>query len=168
MVEFKVNGGPTGGAGAADRMQSITVRDAAPADEAAWRRLWAGYLEFYEASVPESVTAMTWRRILDPASPIFARIAEQKGQVAGFAVCVLHEGSWVASPICYLEDLFVDPDARGGGIATALIGNLIELGRARGWSRLYWHTRAGNAAARRVYDRFVGVDDFVRYEMDLR
>jgi GNAT superfamily N-acetyltransferase len=81
---------------------------------------------------------------------------------------VLHPGSWVATPICYLEDLFVDPLARGGGVATALIQDLVDLGKARRWSRLYWHTRAGNESARRVYDRFVAADDFVRYELDLR
>jgi len=34
-----------------------------------------------------------------------------------------------------------------------------------GWSRLYWHTRAGNLAARRLYDAFVQADDFVRYRL---
>jgi GNAT superfamily N-acetyltransferase len=54
---------------------------------------------------------------------------------------------------------------RGRGLGRALIEDLIALGRARGWSRLYWHTRQGNATARRVYDRFVKADDFVRYKM---
>ena len=42
-----------------------------------------------------------------------------------------------------------------------------RLGRDRGWSRLYWHTRASNEAARRLYDKFVNADDFVRYRMIL-
>ena len=41
------------------------------------------------------------------------------------------------------------------------------LGRERGWSRLYWHTRASNETARRLYDKFVNADDFVRYRMIL-
>ncbi len=146
----------------------LTIREARPDDEPAWRRLWAGYLTFYEASVPDDVTAHTWARILDADAPIFCRIAERDGVVAGFAVCVLHAGSWVMTPICYLEDLFVDPDLRRGGVAAALIRDLVDLGRAKGWSRLYWHTQSGNAAARRVYDRFIPVGDFVKYEMDLR
>jgi GNAT superfamily N-acetyltransferase len=147
---------------------SFEIRDAAPADETGWRRLWLGYLTFYGTELPDSVTAMTWRRILDPAAPIFARMAVREAEVLGFAVCVLHGGSWVTTPICYLEDLFVDPAARGEGIATALIQDLIALGKARSWSRLYWHTRAGNTVARSVYDRFVEAGDFVRYEMGLR
>jgi len=146
----------------------LIVRDARADDEAAWRALWAGYLVFYQASVPDDVTAATWARILDPHAPIFCRIAVRDGIVAGFAVCVLHAGSWVENPICYLEDLFVDPDQRHGGVASALIQDLVDLGRSKRWARLYWHTQSGNAVARRVYDRFTPADDFVKYEMDLR
>ena len=72
-----------------------------------------------------------------------------------------------AHAACYLEDLFVDPAARGHGIGEALIQDLIDIGRERGWSRLYWHTRASNEAARRLYDKFVHADDFVRYRLIL-
>jgi GNAT superfamily N-acetyltransferase len=82
-------------------------------------------------------------------------------------VNVLHEGTWSTAPICYLEDLFVAPEARGGGIGRALIADLVERGKARGWSRLYWHTRAGNAQARQLYERFVAADDFCRYRLVL-
>jgi hypothetical protein len=41
------------------------------------------------------------------------------------------------------------------------------LARERGWSRLYWHTRAANATARKLYDKFAKADDFVRYRMIL-
>jgi GNAT superfamily N-acetyltransferase len=80
---------------------------------------------------------------------------------------VIHPGSWTLQPICYLEDLFVDPQARGRGIGRALIDDLVALARARGWSRLYWHTKASNETARRLYDRYVAADDFVRYRLFL-
>ena len=143
------------------------IRDPGPADEPVWRRLWAGYIAFYEAEVPEAVTAVTWARILDPASPMFARLAERDGDVVGFANAVLHEATWTLAPSCYLEDLFVDPAVRGGGVGHALIQDLVEQGRARGWARIYWHTRGDNAVARRLYDRFVEVDPFVRYRLIL-
>jgi GNAT superfamily N-acetyltransferase len=136
-------------------------------DEAAWRRLWSGYVAFYEAEVSEAVTAATWQRLLTPESNMFGRIAEWQGAVAGFTVCVLHPGSWTLTPACYLEDLFVDPALRGHGIGHALIEDLLDLARTRGWSRLYWHTRQSNDAARRLYDKFAAADDFVRYRMIL-
>lgn len=55
------------------------------------------------------------------------------------------------------------PEARGRGVGHTLIEYLIELGRARDWNRVYWHTDTGNATARRLYDRFHPADDYVRY-----
>ena len=89
--------------------------------------------------MPEAVTAGTWARILTPGSPLFGRIAQWKGDVAGFTVSILHQGSWTLDPICYLEDLFVAPSARGRGIGRALIADLLGRAKERGWSRLYWH-----------------------------
>jgi GNAT superfamily N-acetyltransferase len=145
----------------------LNIRDPRPADEADWRLLWAAYCTFYETDVPETVTAATWERMLAPASSLFGRIAQWDGRIAGFTISVLHEGSWTVRPCCYLEDLFVDPDFRGRGIARALIEDQLELCRKRGWSRLYWHTRESNREARRLYDQFVHADDFVRYRMIL-
>lgn len=145
----------------------MLIRDPDPEDETAWRALWHGYVDFYEASVPEEVTKATWARLLAARSGMFARLAESGGRVAGFAMCVLHPGSWTTAPICYLEDLYVDQQMRGLGIGRALIDDLINKGRERGWSRLYWHTRNGNAAARQLYDKFCPADDFVRYRLFL-
>jgi GNAT superfamily N-acetyltransferase len=142
----------------------ISLRDPLPTDEADWRALWAAYNAFYEAPIPERVTARTWQRILDPASPIFGRLATVKDRAAGFSVSVLHEGTWTIAPICYLEDLFVAPELRGQGIGRMLIADLVKRCQAHGWSRLYWHTRADNSA-RRLYDEFAAADDFVRYRL---
>lgn len=141
----------------------MRIRDPRADDEAVWRALWDGYVRFYEAHVPEAVTAATWQRILTPGSGIFARLAERSGRVVGFTVSVLHPCTWTEGPVCYLEDLFVDPAARGLGAGRALIEDLVGTARARGWSRVYWHTRASNATARALYDTFVPADDFVRY-----
>lgn len=146
---------------------AVMIRDMEAGDEAAWRLLWAGYNAFYEASVAEGITAHTWSRILDPHASLLGRIALAEGRPVGFSLSVLHVGTWVRDTVCYLEDLFVDPDVRGQGVGRALIQDLVDLGRARGWATLYWHTRADNPA-RRLYDSFLPADDFVRYRMSLR
>lgn len=146
---------------------AIFIRDCQAADEPLWLRLWADYNRFYNADVPVLVTEATWLRVLDPAAPLVCRLAERGGDVVGFSLSVLHAGTWTIAPICYLEDLFVDADARGHGVGRALIKDLIALARARGWSRLYWHTQAGNTAARRLYDTFTKADEYVRYRLFL-
>jgi GNAT superfamily N-acetyltransferase len=143
---------------------AVLIRDVAPSDRDAWFRLWAGYNAFYETEVAPAVSERTWQRMLDANAPLFGRVAEVDGRVAGFSLCVLHEGTWVDAPICYLEDLFVDPAARGQGLGRRLIEDLAALARTRGWSRLYWHTRADNPA-RKLYDEFTTADDFVRYRL---
>jgi ribosomal protein S18 acetylase RimI-like enzyme len=145
----------------------FVVRYPLISDEEVWKRLWANYNLFYNATVSDAITAYTWHRILDPESPIFARLAIRHDQVIGFCVCVIHEGTWTISPICYLEDLFVDPDSRRVGAGRALIDDLIRLSRKNSWSRLYWHTQKDNVAARRLYDEFVHADQFVRYRLFL-
>ena len=58
-----------------ERPSAIIIRDPAAADEMAWRELWSGYNAFYEVNIPEAITAHTWQRLLDPASPMFSRLA---------------------------------------------------------------------------------------------
>lgn len=143
------------------------IRDVAPADEAEWRRLWAGFLDYYAHPLAPEVTDFTWARLLDPACPLTARIAVVDGRAMGFAIHQNHPSTWVMGNDCYLEDLFVAPEARGAGIGRALIEDLIALARARGWKRLYWNTDAENHAARALYDRFTRDDGHVRYRLTL-
>lgn len=148
----------------------LRIREPHPRDETVWRLLWADYIAFYGATVPEEITAHTWKRLLDPASPMFCRLAERDNprvpmaQVVGFAVCVVHEGSFSATSLCYLEDLFVAPEHRGLGIGRVILDDLRERAKTSGWSHLYWNTRRDNPA-RKLYDQIVPADDFVRYKL---
>ncbi|WP_312626437.1 GNAT family N-acetyltransferase [Scandinavium sp.] len=144
----------------------VVIREIQAADKAQWRTLWNGYNQFYASTVSEAITEKTWQRILDERSSIYGRVAVVNGDVQGFAHIVLHEGTWVIAPICYLEDLFVAPETRGRGLARKLIQSLVDEGKAEGWSRLYWHTRESNPA-RKLYDQFTDVEDFVLYRMNL-
>lgn len=145
----------------------MLIRDPRPDDEAGWRRLWIGYTSFYQTKVPEAVTAATWRRVLDPSAAMFGRLAEQQGELVGFCLCVPHDATWSEAPVCYLEDLFVARQARKSGIGSALIEDVLALGRKHGWSRVYWHTQANNRTARKLYDSFAPADNFVRYRLTL-
>jgi len=144
----------------------IAIRDPTAADEMPWRALWSQYNAFCQVSIPENVTARTWQRLLDPGLAVFGRLAVADGEIAGFCVSVLHDSSWTAAPVCYLEDLFVAPALRSRGFGRALIRDLVDRAKSNGWARLYWHTRAGNPA-RRLSDEFAAADDFVRYRLPL-
>src|SRR3569623_824942 len=111
-------------------MEAITVRPAEACDEDSWRKLWSGFCAFNEVTLPEEATAATWRRILDPISPVCSLVAfDGAGALIGFANYVLHPHTWSARTVCYLEDLFVAPEARGHNVGRALMEHLIAMGR---------------------------------------
>ena len=85
----------------------------------------------------------------------------------GFAIAFTHASTWVMTQDCYLEDLFVDPEARGQGIGRALMADVQAIARAKGCARLYWHTDHDNRPARNLYDSIAPVGDVVRYRMTL-
>ena len=145
-------------------MQQVSIRRIEARDEQAWRRLWAGYCTFYEISLPVATTDHTWKRILDAASPVHAIVAEDASHgVIGICNYVLHENTWVTTPVCYLEDLFVEPALRASGIGAGLITWLKNEMGTQGWSRVYWNTKENNYRARGLYDKFTPRDPFVRY-----
>ena len=143
---------------------AVSIRPASPHDEAAWRTLWAGYCRFYEVELGSAVTARTWQRICDPTSSIKAIVAEHPTLgVIGMANYILHDNTWELSPVCYLEDLFVDPGQRAAGVGAALIDWLVAAMGRHGWSRIYWMTKENNYRARGLYDKYNPRDAFVRY-----
>lgn len=146
---------------------SVVVRDAAAGDAVQWHGLWAQYLAYYNVQLDPAITAKTWSRLMDANSPVKMRLAVQGGDVLGFAIHHHHASTWVTGDDCYLEDLFVAPQARGNGIGRALIEDLQTLARARGFHRLYWHTDADNTTARKLYDSFVLSDGHIRYRLPL-
>jgi GNAT superfamily N-acetyltransferase len=148
-------------------MSDTTIRPAEAKDEARWRELWAGYIKFYRASVSEDVTANTWKQILDPKSNIAALVAVREGVVIGICNYLFHDNTWSTKPICYLQDLFVAPNARGGGAAKALILACEEKAKEKGAFRLYWQTQEYNAAARSLYDTITPRSSFIVYRKNV-
>lgn len=148
-------------------MAEALIRLAEAKDEQRWRELWAGYVKFYRSEVSEDVTANTWARILDSSSNIDALVAERGGQVIGICNYVFHDHTWSKQQICYLQDLFVDPAARGGGAAKMLILACEEKAKAKGAFRIYWQTQEYNAAARSLYDTIVPRSSFIVYRKGL-
>jgi GNAT superfamily N-acetyltransferase len=142
---------------------TLTIRPIEPRDEARWRELLDAYTRFYEREPDEALTRHAWTRILDPLSPVYAIVAEDDGQVIGIANYLLHENMATLTPVCYLQDLFVDPTVRARGAGKRMIDWLIEEMKARNWSRLYWNTKENNYRARGLYDKYTPHSGFIRY-----
>lgn len=143
---------------------TILIRPLRPSDEAEWRRLWTDYLAFYETRVPEPVYASTFARLLgDDPQDFSALIAEVGGRPPGLAHYLFHRHCWRIENVCYLQDLFVDPEARGTGLGRALIEAVYARADAAGCPSVYWLTQDFNTQARQLYDRIAKVTPFIRY-----
>ena len=142
---------------------SIDIRPVTPADHAAWLPLWQGYLHFYQSALPAEVSAMTWQRFLDPSEPTHAALAWRDGQAVGLVQWIFHRSNWSLEHSCYLQDLFVSSDQRGGGIGRRLIEHVYTQAQAAGCSRVHWLTQETNYPGRQLYDRIAERSGFIQY-----
>ncbi len=144
----------------------MRIRPLTQTDWDDWRALWAGYLDFYRATLSEETSGATFERLCGADDTMFGIIAlDDEGVGIGMANCVLHAQTWSRQPTCYLEDLFVDPSARGQDVGRALLHAAKEAALQRGAGRLYWHTQVYNGRARSLYDQVAHPTSFVVYEM---
>ena len=150
----------------------ILVRPVVQDDQAAWRPLWDGYNAFYgrhgETALREDITQTTWRRFLDPAEPMFALVAEDRGRIVGLAHYLFHRSMTRIEAVCYLSDLFTLESLRGRGIGRLLIEAVCAQADAAGASRVYWQTQASNAAGRLLYDKVARHHGFIVYSKELQ
>lgn len=149
-------------------MTAPEIRPITRADRAEWGRLWNGYLTFYESELPDSQYELTFNRLLDPQFNYYGRLAVSEGRAIGLVHWLFHPTGWAERPVCYLQDLYADPRARGKGVGTALIDAVAEEARGAGAENVYWTTQHFNATARSLYDKVATLTPFIKYRKDIR
>jgi hypothetical protein len=144
-----------------------TTRPAEAADWGAWSRLYRGYCDFYKRETSPEHLALVWSWIHDTKviDAIVAVPADGSGEAAGLA----HLRSWVRplrGIVCgYLDDLFVDPAVRAGGVVDALFEAINSMAIERDWPVVRWTTADDNYRARSVYDRLATRTTWITYDM---
>jgi GNAT superfamily N-acetyltransferase len=117
--------------------------------------LMRAYCDFYAvAPGDDDLLAMSRALIADPGREglqLLARTAD--GTPVGFATVFWTWSTTRAARIGVMNDLFVAPGGRGGGVADALIAACAERCREHGAVSLTWQTALDNARAQAVYDR---------------
>ena len=80
--------------------------------------------------------------------------ADEDAPPSGVAQLRFRFSVWEAAPDCWLEDLYVRPDARRRGVAAALVEASLERARERGCRRIELDANETNDAALALYQRF--------------
>lgn len=144
-----------------------TISPLAVSDRSEWDALWADYLVFYRSELAPEVTDDVFARLTSEDGLHGAIARDETGRAVGFVHWLFHPSTWTTSSSCYLEDLFVAPDVRGGGVGGALIAHVRDAAEAAGAEKVYWLTEESNETARRLYDRVATRTGFIHYEIEL-
>ena len=132
--------------------------------------LMRAYCDFYEvAPVDVDLLGMSRALIADPdreGVQLIARDAD--GASVGFATVFWTWQTLDAARLAVMNDLYVDPESRGTGLAEALIRACADQARSHGALSLGWQTALDNERAQKVYDR-VGAkrSQWLDYELAL-
>jgi GNAT superfamily N-acetyltransferase len=98
------------------------------ADRADWQHLFVGYNAFYGRTMPDEFFDRSWAEFR-AAQRMYALGASLGGTLVGIAHFLPH-ASTTSADSCYLQDLFTAPQARGRGVARALITAVTDWARA--------------------------------------
>ena len=133
-----------------------------------WAKLYAAYAAFYGVAQTPEMRERVWGWLQDPEHELEGLVALGRDErPVGLAHFRPYTRPLAASTGGFLDDLFIDPGARGSGAAQALLGSVAGIGRSRGWSLIRWITKEDNYRARAAYDRVAVKTDWVTYDLAL-
>jgi GNAT superfamily N-acetyltransferase len=135
-------------------MSDFSIRQATPDDAEAVFRLVQQLAEYEKLAHEVISSPEIFRNVLArPESTVEILLAESNGQAVGFALFFENFSTFLGRPGLYLEDLFVLPEMRRIGIATALFERLFQIARDRDYGRIDWTVLDWNAPAIEFYTK---------------
>ncbi|NGO79778.1 GNAT family N-acetyltransferase [Streptomyces sp. YC504] len=130
------------------------IRTATPADIPVIHQMVRDLATYEKAPEEANATQEQLHTALFGEQPAaYSLIAENEaGEPVGFCVYFLNFSTWRGVHGIYLEDLYVSPEARGGGHGKALLTELARICVERGYGRLEWSVLDWNAPSIAFYE----------------
>lgn len=145
---------------------NLTIRPVKAEDRAEWDVLYQGYATFYKVDQTEAMRDTVFGWLMDKSHGSNGLVAMDD---AGILIGLTHYRPFVsclkAATNCFLDDLFVDPDARGSGAADALIEGVRQVAEKNGWPVVRWITADDNYRGRGVYDKVATRTMWITYDL---
>lgn len=131
----------------------VLVRSATPADAGLIHQFILDLADYEKLlDTVQATEADTTAALFGDNPRAFADIAELDGQPVGFSLWFYNYSTFVGRHGIWLEDLFVQPSARGSGAGKALLANLAKRCVDEGLGRLEWSVLDWNAPSIAFYD----------------
>jgi len=133
-------------------MHDVVIRFAVPDDSPTilgFIRELAEYEKLLHEVVADEAAIRSTLFGLHPAAEVL--LAELAGTPVGFALFFQTYSTFLAKPGLWLEDLFVQPAARGKGIGAALMAALARVAVQRSYGRFEWSVLDWNEPALTFY-----------------
>lgn len=134
--------------------QSLTLRFANASDFPAVLELASQLASHIEADAPRLTAAQFERYYVTPDAPMRLLLAVHDHRVVGMVSWTLTHELYSADACVYISDVSVDRAARGKGIGTALMIEVMAWARAHNVSKLAWEVWHRNSSAKAFYERF--------------
>jgi len=148
---------------------AVSIRSAVAADAALIVRFIAELAAYEELAHEARATEADLARDLFGADPrVFCELAEQGGRPIGFALWFYTYSTFQGRHGIWLEDLFIEPEARGQGAGKALLAHLARRCVREGLGRLEWWVLDWNEPAIAFYKSHGGVmqDEWTKVRVD--
>lgn len=143
----------------------IDIRAVTAADRPGWDRLYAGYAKFYKIDQTDAMRDTVFGWLMDDTHEVRGLVADVDDTLIGLTHFRPFASPLRAITNCFLDDLFVDPDARGTGTAEALIKAVGGVARENRWGVVRWITAENNYRGRGVYDKLAVRTSWVTYDL---
>jgi|SRR5581483_10726096 len=144
---------------------SVTIDRPRAVDRARWAALYQGYAQFYRVEMTSERLETVWRWINDPTHEVEALLARSGGSVLGLAHFRPFARPLRGETGMFLDDLFVDAQARGRGVGAALLQAVKQEAQRRGCTMVRWITADDNYRARTLYDQHAVRTTWITYDM---
>jgi ribosomal protein S18 acetylase RimI-like enzyme len=123
---------------------------------------------YQRPQVPLSKTKDFFLTITTNPNIGIVHVCRNSSEILGFTFAYIGWSTALAEKIFVLNDLFVAPEHRKVGVATALLDNLVAYSRLRKINWIQWVVEPTNYTAQSLYDKLTSKrKDWVRYTLDV-
>jgi GNAT superfamily N-acetyltransferase len=139
--------------GSPEQQPEITIEKVGHLDLSELLPLMRAYCDFYEVEPRDDRLVNMSRALIDDPGEGMQLLARAEDRTPlGFATIFWGWSTLDAARIGLMNDLYVVPEVRGGGVGRRLIESCRGQCRKKGVPKLVWETAPDNKTAQRLYD----------------